>query len=627
MTNGLQIFKKILLISCIVILFTTNTLYAQEKARVFPSQGLLTFQGLDDTSSPPIVKDGRAADIQNINLDITGQANKRNGYSVFGINLDTNHVDDDFEAVTGLWELFLSSGTKVKLATVGSNLFNITSSAKTDITQTLSITEGQNNQFAWTTALDQAIGTNDTDVPIKTNGTTSIALDVSDLSDTLTKAKTVVWWKNYLIFGNTLEGAVERPTRIRWSNVGTIETWSDDDFIDISALGGQEIEAFGVLYDNLYIFLTDSIYKVSLVGGDDLFISSKVSEGVGCIAKNSAKTIAIGNSEGIIFLSRDKRINYLDGVKVTEISTLIRNTMNDLSAARLKYAVAVDDRRNTHYYLAVTDGSVATNNLVLDFNYEIGEWSKHIQIDANAFMTADDDNNVKRVFFGNYESFIYQMIDPDLDNDVDGLSGTFSNVTGFGNQDAADTLTASGLTVLYDTTADFSATTGATVSITSGTGSGEEYIVVQPLPGSPASGIIVVDSTVTATGTSVYSIGAIDAYYTTKWYDLGLAPVRKNFGEMYLWTTTTATGDITVSHGTDFVDTITTSTAILQADGSLWGTAIWGTDEWAGTSSSLSKIPINNSGRFIKYKFREADIDETMGLMGYSTIFWPLEAF
>ena len=597
---------------------------AQEKLRVFPETGLMDFKGLDDTSSPTTVKDGRAAEIQNITLDITGQANKRNGYSLLSL-LDTNDVVDSFEAVTSLYELYKSDGTRTILSTCGSKLFKITTAGvKTNITTGVTITEGQDYQFSWISALDYAIGTNFQDVPIKTNGTTTSALSFTGLSNAITKAKCAVWWKNYLIFGNTVENSVSRTTRIRWSNVGTIETWTDADFVDIATLGGQQIEATATLYDDLYIFLTDSIYKVSLVGGNELINVSKVSEGIGCIAKNSVKNIGIGNAEGIIFLSRDKSINYLDGVKVTEISSLIDTTMDGLSSSRLPYAVAVDDRTNSHYYLSVTNGTATKNNLLLDFHYGIGEWSKHTQIDANAFCIANDANTVPQVYFGNYNSFVYQMINPDLDSDIDGVVGTISSITA---KDIADTSTASGLIVLYDTTANFANVTGATVTITSGTGADEEYIIAQPLPGASATGIIVIDSTVTATGASVYSVGAIDAYYTTKWYDLGSAPLRKNFAELFVWSSTDTTATAQVYYATDFVKTISSSDVVSTASGTLWGTGIWGTDTWGGTSTSLTRLPLNVSGRFIKMKFAEPTIDEPMELMGYSIAAFPLDYF
>ncbi len=592
--------------------FLITNCFAQDKPRVFPEQGLLQFLGEDSTSSPPIVKDGRASDIQNILLDITGQASKRNGCAYHSL-LDTNDLVDSFEAVTGMHELYKSDGTRTKSATCGSKIFKITAAGvKTNITSGVTITEGQDYQWSLITALDYGIGTNNVDPPIKTDGTSTSTLSFTTpsyaLSSPVTKAKCVIWWKNYLIFGNTTENSVSRTTRIRWSNIGYIERWSDDDYVDIATLGGQQIEAMTTLYDDLYIFLTDSIYKVSLVGGDELINVTKVSEGIGCIAKNSVKNIGIGNSEGIIFLSRDKTINYLDGVKVQELSTNISNVMDGLSASRLPYAVAIDDRVNAHYYLAVTTGTATNNNLLLDFHYGIGEWSKHTQIDANAFCVANDSNTIPQVYFGNYNSFVYQLQDPDKYSDVAGEVGTIDS------RSVINTQTASGLIVLYDTSATFTDVTGAIVRITSGTGVDTESVIAA----TTSSGIVVVSSTFTATGSSVYSIGDIDAYYTTKWYDLGSAPLRKNFMDLYVWSSTDTSATMQAYYATDFSSTINSIDLVSTTSGSLWGTAIWGTSTWAGTETSLTILPLNVSGRFIKVKFAEPSIDEPMDLMGYA---------
>ncbi len=617
---------KKLFLTLLLSLGLIGNCFAQNQVNVFPQQGLLGFKGLDDTSSAPMVKDERASDIQNITLDITGQASKRNGYKM-EVMLDTNATTDNFEAVTSVYELYKSDTTRTKLATCGDKLFSWSTGSKTNLTNGITITEGKDYQWSWITSLDYAIGTNGLDPPIQTKGTyaTTSAVSFTGLSSPITKARCVIWWKNYLIFGNTYEGTTTHSTRIRWSNVGTIGTWSDDDYVDIATLGGQQIEALATLYDDLYIFLTDSIYKVSLVGGDELINVSKVSEGIGCIAKNSVKTIGIGNSEGIIFLSRDKTINYLDGVKVQELSTNISGVMDDLSGVRLPYAVAVDDRTNAHYYIAVTTGSTSTNNLLLDFHYGIGEWSKHIQIDANAICVANDVNTVPQVYFGNYSSFVYQMNDPNLNSDVAGETGVID--TAIISRDIINTTTASGLTVFYDTSANFTDVTGATVRFTSGTGAGEESVIVYA--GGPlcTTGIVVVTAGLTATGNTVYSIGDIDAYYTTKWYDLGSSPMRKNFAELFVWTDTDTSATMQVYYATDFVNTINSLDLVSATSGSLWGTAIWGTSTWAGTSTSLSRLPLNVSGRFIKFKFEEGSIDEPMDLMGYSIAFWTLDYF
>jgi hypothetical protein len=613
--------KKLLFL----LLLIPTLVFAQEKARIFPNEGLQNFLGLDDTSSAITVKDGRAADIQNIVLDITGSAKKRYGDSYHSL-LDTLALTDDFGAVTGLHEIYKADGSRIKISTCGTNLFAIDSAGvKTDIASGLTVTATADKDYQWSfiTALDYDIGTNNVDPPIKTTGSTvspfTTVLNTSDLSNALTKAKCIIWWKNYLILGNTVEATVNHPTRVRWSNVGTIETWSDDDYLDIAPIGGQQIEGFATLYDNLYIFLTDSIYKVSLVGGDELLLVTKVSEGIGCIAKNSIQNIQLGNSEGLIFLSRDKTINFCDGVKVTDISTNISNTLDDIVSTRLPYAVSINDQANLHYYLAVTSGSGSTNNLLLDFHYGIGEWSKHTGINANAFCVANDANAIPQVYFGNYGAFVYQMIDEDLNNDVveSGKSGTFTS------RGITDSTTATGIIILYDSTATgiraFTDATGATVEFTSATGIEAEAVVCDM-----TSTGLMVTGTITANTGTAYSIGAIDAYYTTKWYDMGNAPMRKNFGELYLWDSADTSSTMQIYYATDFDSGITSTDVNIGTEGELWGTAIWGTSTWVGSSTKLTIVPLSVSGRYIKYKFSKNSIDEPMELLGYATSLWDL---
>ena len=440
--------KKLFLTLFLSLSLVCNS-FAQEKKRIFPERGIINFLGMDDTSSAPIIQDGRAADIQNIVLSLSGEAQRKNGYSYFTL-LDTPEPGDNFEAVTSIYELYKSNGTRTKIASCGDKIFSFVSDTKTALSNPV-ITEGQDYQFVWITALDYAIGTNFQNKPLKTNGSIISFLSFSGLTNPITKAKCVIWWKNYLIFGNTVENSVDRTTRIRWSNVGTIETYSDDDFIDIATYGGQVIEGFGILRDELYVFLTDSIYKASLVGGNELLVITKVSDRIGAIAKNSIKNIELNRTEGLIFLSRDSTINFLDGVNIIEVSTLISDLMNDLKTSRLPYAVGVNDQFNGHYYLAVTDGTnpviTTTNNLLLDYFYSIGEWSKYSDVYANAIGIANDSDNVPQVYFGNYKSFIYQLNDSSLNSNVGGRIGTISTTY---EKMIVDSDTASGLSILYD---------------------------------------------------------------------------------------------------------------------------------------------------------------------------------
>ena len=94
-----------------------------------------------------------------------------------------------------------------------------------------------------------------------------------------------------------------------------------------------------------------------------------------------------------------------------------------------------------------------------------------------------------------------------------------------------------------------------------------------------------------------------------------------------MWATTDTSSTMSIYYGTDFSSTITSVDVDLAVDGSLWGTAIWDVGTWGGTSTSLSRVPLNVSGRFIKLKFSENTIDEPMDLYGYSIIAWDLNTF
>ena len=594
------------------LLLLATTCYAADnpRLRVYPQSGTLLFKGLDDTSSPPVVEDNRASDIQNIILAPDFSATKRYGYSVVGDNGMFDIPDKAFTAAQGIYYAKLSTGSEYWVTVIGGRFFSDDNSLDWTL-RGGSLTSGQNYQFVWATALDNIIGTNDEDSPIKWSGSGGYSnLSFTGLTNPIDKAKCVVWYKNYLIFGNLYENSAERPTRFAWSNIGFIETWSDTDYIDIDALGGQEIEGFGVLYDALYVFLTDSIYKISYVGGDDIFNVSKVISGVGCVAKNSIQNVVLANSqEGIIFLDKKGRIYFFNGTYAQELSTLIRTTMVGLNQSRLPYAVSATDGKD--YYLAVSNGSGTKNDLLLDFQYEIGEWTKHTNIDANCMAFGYDSNSNGQIYFGNYYNFIYKLNDADTVNDVYGATGTLDVASLY------TTRTASGLTVYYDNSATFtvSGLSGARLTITSGTGINEETIIAF----NTTSGIVVT-SAITSGINATYSIGEIDALYTTKWYHMGEPARRKQFSEMYMWAESGTSDDLSIAYATDYSSTIGISSVDIASSGALWGTAIWGVSTWGGTETVMKRVKLNNSGRYIKVRFREPDIDDEMKLFGYVLI-------
>lgn len=602
------------------VLCLPSVLYAKD-AETYPSSGSLPFLGLDDTSAPTQAQDGRAQDLQNVKLSISKDMRQRYGDSLVGttqdLGLEANCV------ITGLYYTKFSSGTERIISTCGTRWNYLNGTSWTTVSGiTVTQTAGANNQFVFTTALDEVIATNGVDLPIRYNGTTLNTVNFSSLTSTSrpTKAKTTAFFKNFLIFCNDTENGIDYKTRCRWSNVGTSSTWSDADYIDIGALGGQEVTALAELYDNLYVFLTDSIYRVSFVAGADTFNISKVTDDIGCIAKNSVQSITLTNAQnGLIFLDKDKKLYFFNGIVVQDISTLITAAMGGLSASRLQYAVSADS--NTDYFLCLTNGTGGTNNLCLDLQYQIGEWSKYTNVPANAMAHVLDPNGRDQVYFGTDKSFVYQLENTSLIDDVGSALGTINAIS------TIDTTTASGLTVLYTTGASYvtgavvGQLAGAPIVLTDSAG----VTQTNTLATNTTTGLVMTDAFASAPSVgTTYEVGAIDSFYTTKWYDLGTGPRLKHFSKVYFWAADDTASGIDVSYASDFSTDLATITVSMDAGASdaLWGSAIWGTSLWGSGGTDIFRyVDLTTGGRYLKVKWDEDDPGQTFRIYNWNILY------
>ena len=375
----------------------------------YPENKIMGFRGLDTYSSAPLIADGRATTARNVTLSAAYDLRKRYGMDTINdASLDDLDLTDP--AITGIFDAEFSDGTSHEIVFVGNKIKYDNSGTWTEIGDwwlTPSVTTGKNNQWQCVMANNTAICVNDADVPIEISSTPAkTALDVSSLSDTLTKAKAIAWFRNYLIFGNTVEASTERPTRFRWSNVGTTETYSDDDYTDLSALAGDEIVGFAELYGELYIFLKRSIWRATLVGGDDIFVFKKVVDGIGAIARDSIKVATLSDDRTVIFfLDERNKILMFDVAMVTDAGRSIQPTLDNFNEARLQYAVGTFDGES--YYLSVSTGSETINDTVYVYQTEIFEWTTYTQIDANAFAQIKDSSGNIKTYVGNYDSIVY----------------------------------------------------------------------------------------------------------------------------------------------------------------------------------------------------------------------------
>lgn len=576
----------------------------------FPPEKIMGFRGLDTRSSSPMINDSRAADLQNVKLSAAQDLRKR-----YGLDTVNNTLDDfsfDSPAVTGITDTIYSNSASWTLVFVGNKLKYDNTGTWTDVPGGLTITSGQNNQWMCRMALDNAICTNDVDAPIRIDDDPhKWPLSFTGLSSAVTKAKTLIWFRNYLIFGNTYEGSVERPTRFRWSNVGTIETYSDDDFVDISTFGGDEIIGFAEIYGDLYIFLTKSIWKASLVGGDEVFVFAKVVDGIGAIARDSIQLVQLNeNRSAVIFLDDRKKILMFDGATVIDIGNIIQPTLDTLNESRLQYAVGTFDGQD--YYLSATSSGLSENDLLLDFQTEIFEWTKHTDIYANALAQVKETDLKIKTYVGNYDALVYWLDNPDNYNDVDGATGIVDSVG------TITTSTQTGAQIIIDSSLTVGTYTGALIKITSGTGSGQEAYVLTHT----STGVIVTAAlSTTPDSTSVYSIGAIDASYTTKFYDLGDATREKTFLGMLFWAEEASNNEVDISYAEDFGSVLgSVNKDLSPSSTSLWDVALWDQGTWGTTGDKIYTIKTSGFGNNIQYEFSNNEVDKSFHIYGFNVL-------
>lgn len=586
---------------------------AQAQLISYPEEKIMGFRGLDTTATAPLVADSRAVDLLNVKLSTALNLQKRYGFDTVN-DTTLDQIDTDNPVIQGIFDSEYSNGNSWTLVFAGARLLYDNAGTWTTVNGGVNIgTAGQNNQWHCVMAFDSAVCTNDVDLPIKiSSDPTASILDVSDLSDALTKTKVFAFFRNYFIHMNTVEGGTERPTRFRWSDVGTIETYQNDNFIDISTFAGDEIIGAAELYGDIYVFLKKSIWKVSLVGGDDVFQIKKVIDNIGAIARDSIQLITLpDNRTAVIFLDEKKRVLMFNGVSVTNIGSIIQPTLDNLNASRLQYAVSTFDGKD--YYLSASTSGSNSNDIVFDFQTEIFEWTKHDQIDANAFAQVKENTSVIKTYFGNYDSFVYWMDNPDLINDVDGATGIVDSMG------TLNTSTITGATVIVDAGLNSGSYTGAIVRVTSGTGVGQEAVVVT----SDSTSLTVATAFGTQLdATSVYSVGDINAYYYGKHYELGSASREKNaFLGMLMWAKEQSNSEVDVSYAIDFGSVLGSETKDLSpSTSSLWDSALWDEGTWGTTGDKIYTVKFSGIGNHIQPRWAQNDIDKTFDVYGFNII-------
>jgi hypothetical protein len=385
-----NILKHILLLSAFAGIGAAQL----QSERYFDNTG-----GLVDRYSPIIVPSKSASAIQNIQFDTRGQLLKRGGYTL------NNTTDLTRSTVTGGGYLQSTTGTSFLAVIVGTNVYttgNTFGGTYTNVIGTITLTNAGTNLAQYTSFRDFGVFCNESDRPIRVKSSTAFAL-----MEASTGAKTCESFFNYLLLGNTSEGGTTYGSRLRWSDLGDLQSWPANNYIDIEPDDGDSIVAVKRYQSNLYVFKKHSIHEVIITGssGAEAFIVRPVARGIGAWAKNSVKAI---EDRGLVFLAADG-VYLFDGNSFDFISDQIQREINGLNRSRFQYSVGEVYPGKHQYWLATSYGTESANKTILVWDYIQQAWTVYSGITANALMQTEDSNGNVLLFSGDNNGNVYKQ--------------------------------------------------------------------------------------------------------------------------------------------------------------------------------------------------------------------------
>lgn len=369
--------------------------------------------GLNKRASALTIGQDQMSDAQNVQV-IYGDLYKRGGSSALNsvafASAAAVHGLADWQTAAGQRYSIITAGTKIgQMADLGGTY--------TDITGSVTITSGQNNQstFASLNNILVRCGGTTPDAPIKWSGTgNAAALGGSPPSGSL-----CVTANNFMF----ISGVAALPSRVYWSNVVDAETWTSTNFADFRASDGDRVTALAEYNQNLIIFKRRSIGQLfttstSVSGSATLAPLNQIPASIGCVGSQCVDHLPDGR---LVFLGTDGHVYIFDGTaSIQDISDAPPPTSNiqpifdALPAGRLPFAsVRVYPSKN-QIWISVSTGSSSTNSTIYVYDYKLGCWmGSFTNIAANVMTTSIDTRTVPMhpivILTGNYAGVTYEQ--------------------------------------------------------------------------------------------------------------------------------------------------------------------------------------------------------------------------
>jgi len=374
--------------------------------------------GLNDASDETTLDKTEASDLQNVTLTPFGGIAKREGFD----NINTTTVGASATA-TGLAFYKQSDGDRFLVGTFSNGGTDTIQKMDygggsagpdlvfDDVTGSLSLSFADDNLADFATAQDfliieDGVGTTP---PYILSGAANIAFL---LAGSPPNSTIVEFHKRHL----WLAGLSTARSRVTFSNLDNVLTWTGTDTIEVETDDGQNITALKSALDCLYAFKDASIWRICGNHRDD-FVLEQMVRGIGTLSNQSVVLI---NNQFVFFSQRGDIMVYDGGVKVETLSQNIEGTLEELNANRFNKVVAVafnggvggDD----NYYLCLTNSGSSTHDLLLEYDTYNKAWLKHDGINCNALTTYELGTQQLALAFADYAGFVHRYPFGDTDN-------------------------------------------------------------------------------------------------------------------------------------------------------------------------------------------------------------------
>ena len=344
------------------------------KKPIYPVYG-----GMNKQKPEWMLEENEWADVLNVRFT-SGSMKKCEGWSKYFASALTGEVYKISPYYTYNGDSFLMFHTPTKtyqLTGAATVPTDITATALNGLSTAPVFSENAENKYIFTNGVDPVQAWSGSGNIAALSGLSGALEGTSDTA--LSCCRCLVYFNNFLILGNTKEGGIVYPQRIRWSQVGNISKWTNETdgsgqagYADITD-GSDQIQAMCSLKNYLIVYKERSIHILSYSGGDVVFSKEPAIMEVGLIAPGAIANLGIQH----VFIGNDDIYAY-DLVQPKKIGTKIaKDFFRLLDPSYKTNIVSSINKQDTEILFAFTsiNSTSHTNDMALVINYQTGAWS------------------------------------------------------------------------------------------------------------------------------------------------------------------------------------------------------------------------------------------------------------